>query len=448
MSELILTVEQKQCLSQKTIQNIEILQMNAQELDAFLNKLALENPAIEWESDSLSKEDVQMDVEYSTEDYYIPSRKQHSTHETQNNALEQMLADPVNSLSEHIMFQLIPHFHNAKDKSVLYYLVESLDGNGFLTVTTSTLCDVFNISEDSAKHYIALLQSVEPAGIGATNLTECLLLQIRRSQQCDTELAEEIISHHLDKLANNQLKQLAKFLNVSIQDVTSVLKIIKTLNPRPANGFCCNELASYIQPDVIILQKHNHFQITINGTLAPGFKINNNYRSLLNHPDQEVREYLYQKFQQADWINKCLEQRNSTLLRVTRQILLNQKAFFLKGPDYLKPLSQASISKQLELHDSTISRAIHDKYLECFWGVFPFKYFFSKGVMNIDNEMTVENLKKLIKSLIDAEDKAHPLSDQKLVNLLNARGITVARRTVAKYRNEMMIPDTSRRRKM
>ena len=184
----------------------------------------------------------------------------------------------------------------------------------------------------------------------------------------------------------------------------------------------------------------------INGDLAAGFKINDTYRPMLNHPDREVREYLYQKFQQADWISKCLEQRNSTLLRITRQILLNQKDFFLKGPDFLKPLSQAAIGKQLELNDSTISRAIHDKYLECFWGVFPFKYFFSSSVPNGTSDMTVGHLKGLIKKLIDEEDKSHPLSDQKIASILNGQGILAARRTIAKYRNEMLIPDTSRRR--
>ena len=488
MSELILTTEQKQGLSQRAIQNIEILQMSAQELESYLNKTALENPVIELEPSSLSKEDARadteyskdthLDVEYSGEDtqtgveyskdgtpsdadskdkapsdietpedeYPQPVRKQHARLASHDNVIEQMAATPANSLSEHVLFQLIPHFHNETDKSVLYYLVESLDDNGFLTVTPDTLCEIFQVSPDTARHYVAMLQSVEPTGIGASNLTECLLLQLERSEHPRHDLAARIISGHLEKVANNQIKPLARALGSNVAEVSEAIALIKTLNPRPANGFCRDEFASYICPDVIILQKHNHFQIMINGDLAAGFKINDTYRPMLNHPDREVREYLYQKFQQADWISKCLEQLNATLLRITRQILLNHMFFFLNGPVYIPPLSQAAIGKQLELNDSTISRAIHDKYLECFWGVFPFKYFFSSSVPNGTSDMTVGHLKGLIKKLIDEEDKSHPLSDQKIASILNGQGILAARRTIAKYRNEMLIPDTSRRR--
>lgn len=446
MSELIMTIEQKQNLSQKAIQNLEILQMGAQDLDIYLNNVALENPVIELDPVSPPEEEIQVNVTYSNEDYISSTHKLHSPQKSTSTVLEQTLTDSVNSLSDHLLFQLIPFFNNKKDKSIFYYLVESLDSNGFLTVDSNTLCEVFRISQNAAHQYISALQSVEPTGIGASTLKECLLLQLQRLNHPSRNLAFQIISKYFDEFANNHLKPLAKLLNVSTNELLSAIALIKTLNPKPANGFCCNELATYIQPDVIILQKHEHFQITINRDLSPGFSLNDNYRPMLNHSNQEIREYLYQKFQQADWINKCLEQRNSTLLRITKQILINQKPFFWKGPDFLRPLNQSTLGQQLELNDSTISRAIHDKYLECFWGVFPLKYFFSKGVVNNNSEMTVEHLKKILKRIIDTEDKLHPLSDQKLAIALSAHGISVARRTIAKYRNDMLIPDTSKRR--
>ncbi len=445
MQDLSMYLEQKQAISQKTIQNIEILQMNAQELESYLNNIALENPVIDSDRNTEESESIiiQSESAYSTDFNFVRKKNEQ---QAPGNAYEYLTASPDNSLNNSIYLQLIPFFHNEKDKSILYFLTESLDDNGFLTLTIEDLCRIFHISEKSALEYIHILQSVEPAGIGASSLNECLILQLERMDCSDKELAKTILTFYLTDIANNKLKELAKKLNVSLSKVYDAINLIKTLNPKPGNGYCNNERPVYLQPDVIIMQKHNNFQITINGDLAPGMKINENYRQLLNHPDSSVREYLYQKFQQAEWINKCLKQRNSTLLKITRQLIINQKEFFMHGPDHLKPFTQSDLSELLKVNSSTISRAIRNKYLECFWGTFPFKYFFTKPVPSEVSDSTVDSVKSFIQKLINAEDKKHPLSDQKISDLLSAEGFHIARRTVSKYRMALSIPDTSKRR--
>ncbi|WP_124067100.1 RNA polymerase factor sigma-54 [Clostridium sp. E02] len=446
MSDLFLNLEQKQTLSQKVIQNIEILQMSTNELELYLNNISLENPVIELNDKSRISEETPLNETDLYHNNHLTGSSIAKSF-TDGGRFKNVASTPENSLTEHVLFQLIPFFHTEQNKSIFYFLVDSLNDNGFLTVTINDICSLFKITPEEADYYICTLQSLEPAGIGAGSLAECLILQLKRISNPIKDLSIEILTSHMENLANNQLKLIAQKLKVPLSDIIDACELIKSLNPKPGNGFCCKELATYVQPDIIVLQRHNNFQITICNDFASGFTISNSYRNLLNHPDKEVREYLYQKFQQAEWLNKCLEQRNVTLLRITQQLLINQKNFFLNGPDNLKPLKQSDLGSQLNLNNSTISRAIHDKYLQCFWGVFPLKYFFSKAASN-QSDLTSLHLKHQIKQLIDTEDKKHPLSDQKIADLLAQDNINIARRTVAKYRTELLIPDTSKRRSL
>lgn len=448
MTDLFLNLEQKQTLSQKMIQNIEILQMSAYELEVYLNNISLENPVIDLNTSTQSPVDISSDkIDTERFDSRFSKQKESSMHSYDHQqSMENITNIPENSLSEHISFQLIPFSHTEQDKYIYHFLVESLDEKGYLTVTVEDICQLFKVSTITAEKYVNTLQSVEPAGIGAHTLTECLVLQLKRLSHPLVNLSIEMLTYYIDNLARNQLKVIAQNLKIPLSKINEAYDLIKTLNPKPGNGFSCNELSTYVKPDIIVLQRHNNFQVTLNNDSPTPFSINSNYRKLLNHPDKEVREYLYQKFQQAEWINKCLEQRNITLLRIAQQLLVNQKKFFIKGPDFLKPLRQVDIGSQLELHSSTVSRAIHDKYLQCFWGVFPLKYFFSKAAPSNHTDLTSAQLKQQIKDFIDSEDKKHPLSDQKIVDMLAHGEIHIARRTVAKYRTELLIPDTSKRR--
>lgn len=447
MLDLSLVTEQKQSISQKTLQNIEILQMSAQELELYINDLVLENPVMDPEAAPADSHPASDDQTLSFDDYsFTLTRKTDSDESNPGNLIANLQDNRKNSLKEHVRFQLIPHFHNEMDKSVLYFLIESLDERGFLTVSRKELSSIFHISEESADEYFSILQAVQPTGIGAASPVECLLLQLRHSTDKNAGLAQTILKYHAEDFSKNRLSLIAENLSVPVSEVLDALKLIKTLNPIPGNGFSGGSPIEFIQPDIIVVQKHNHFQIILNGRLTNGIPLNENYRQLLNHPNVTVREYLYQKFQQAEWVNKCLEQRNSTLLKITRQIIVNQKDFFLNGPDHLRVFTQAELSRQLNLNNSTVSRAIRQKYLECFWGVYPLKYFFSAKTVDNDFMATNTQIKKKLQQFIREEDKFHPLSDQKIASLFENDGIHIARRTVAKYRTELGIPDTSKRK--
>ncbi len=447
MLDLSLTAEQKQSISQKTIQNIEILQMSAQELENYINDLVLENPVMDPDADctdpSIASEDH---VLSDDNDLFIPASKMNSDESNPGNLIANVQDNQKNSLKEHVCFQLIPHFHNEMDKSVLYFLIESLDERGFLTVSRKELSSIFHISEESADKYFSILQTVQPTGIGTCSPVECLILQLNHSTDKNAALAQDILKYHTEDFSNNRLSLISQKLSIPMSKVLDAFELIKTLNPIPGNGFSVGNPIEYIHPDIIVVQKHNHFQIILNGKLTNGIPLNENYRQLLNHPNVTVREYLYQKFQQAEWVNKCLEQRNSTLLKITRQLIVNQKDFFLNGPDHLKVFTQVELSRQLNLNNSTVSRAIRQKYLECFWGIYPLKYFFSAKTVDNDFMATNSQIKKKLQQLIREEDKFHPLSDQKIASLFENDGIHIARRTVAKYRTELGIPDTSKRK--
>lgn len=440
MNDLILSVEQRQVLSQRTIQNIEILQMDAVSLESYLEEIALSNPVMEpapAEPAESRFRVVARDSSYPTPGTAAP--------DAGANPLEQLAAQMENDLTDTLLFQLIPYFQSKLDKAVFYFLVNSLDENGFLTVSAQELCTFYPIQLQQAEHYIALLRSLEPTGIGAANLQECLTLQLQKSSDRNAPLAIRLLNEQMDLVASNQVRELARLFAVSTGQISGALQLIRSLNPRPAGGFARRETPAYVVPDLIITREEDAFQIVLNGDLVHNFHISSSYRSLLDHPDPEVQKYLLEKYQQAEWISHCIQRRNQTLLQVAAKLLEYQQDFFLKGPGHLHPLSQSDLSRQLELNDSTISRAIHAKYLECAWGVYPLKYFFSRTAAN-DAEHTVAQLKERISALIAAEDKRHPLSDQKIADLLARDHITIARRTVAKYRAELNIPDTSKRR--
>lgn len=448
MPDLILSAEQKTALTQKSIQNIEILQMGIQELENYINTLTLENPVITQDSPAPDSTEDSIILPVNTEDFspHVSKKEASYSSDFSGNVLQNIPADTQESLEDAVKLQLIPYFHTHKDKSVLTFLAESLTDHGYLLLSAKELSTIFSISEAESTRYIQIIRNLEPCGIGASDLKDCLLLQLNCHTDQTAALLSSMIQEHMDLILNQQYTKLAELYHTDTKKISQAYDLLRTLNPNPGNGFSSHEKTVYIVPDVIILQKHNHFLISLNQDLRPGIQISEVYRSFLTHPDKEVRDYLYQKFQQAEWINHCIEQRNQTLLTVTRQLLINQKAFFLHGPDHLKPLRQADLASQLNLNASTISRAIRDKYLECFWGVFPLKYFFHKSVSAVSDNTTPAQLMKRISQLIEKEDPAHPLSDQKIATFLQKEGIPTSRRTIAKYRTQLGIPDTSRRR--
>lgn len=443
MTELTLELRQRQSLSQQAIQKIELLQMNTAQLDDFLENIFIENPLVDMDA-SYTKEDCPTLDFISGSDLSENENQSHSS--TAIDPIAHYARQEALSISQQIYMQLLPHIHTLQDQNILHYLVDSLDERGYLTVSSEDLCFCFHISPACAQKYIERLYELEPAGIGARNLQECLLLQLTRKKHPHKDLARQLITHHLQDIAAGRIKQLCGLLKVKEADLQQAIDFIRSLNPKPLNGADFADKVPCIRPDIIISESENGYTITLTKGSISRLYANQDYLELLKHTSDSEKEYLKVKYQNMMWINHCLESRETTLTQVARMILIHQKDFFKNGPAQLHAYEQAALAKQLSLNDSTISRAVHDKYLQCRWGVFPLKYFFPRSLSGAGDSITTDQFKAHIQSLIEKEDKHHPLSDQKIAVLLQKENFHLSRRTIAKYRAEMNIPDTSRRR--
>ena len=280
--------------------------------------------------------------------------------------------------------------------------------------------------------------------MGARTLQQCLKLQLLR--RGEHGLALTIVKHHLEDMAKNHYHQIARATGASREEIQHACRLIRSLDPKPGAAFAPREVSSYVNPDLIVWEENGTLDVAFLERNSPMIHISPYYRDLLHSSkDTQVKTYLHEKLRQADWVIQNIEQRKNTVLRCARCIVQRQEAFFLRGKDHLSPLTQAEVATALELHESTISRAIRDKYIQCSWGTFPMSFFFSRALAGQENVST-SRVKSILRDLIAEEDKAKPLSDQKLCDMLTAQGLTVSRRTVAKYRDEMGLPSAPGRK--
>lgn len=441
MNEFILVPEQKQSISQQTIQIAEILQMSAQELDAYLGELMLSNPLIDpdasYQSDSepLSVHVDEVDRWEDTDHHGQPPEQ----------PMELQIPRAGMSQSQRLFMQLLPYVKTPRDERILRFLTESLDERGFLAGDTGELCETLRLKENELERYIQILHHLEPAGLGARSLQECLLLQLENSDSPHVSLARRLVSQHFRELAEGRSKQLARSLNVKESQMQKALALIQSLNPRPANELEADESPVYIRPDILVERGQDGFEIRLRHGNIHRLLAESSYLALAQDGDPEVRAYIREKKQNIDWMNHCLEQRETTLMRLAAELVSRQQAFFLNGPGSLNPLDQVTLSEALDVSPSTVSRAVREKYIECAWGVFPLKALFPRAVQS-NGGTTVQQIKEQIRNLIQEEDRRHPLSDQRLCDILSAEGFRLSRRVIAKYRGELGIPDTSRRR--
>lgn len=476
-------LSQKQVLSQHMVQSVEILQMSVQELEHYIETLAVENPVIElhdsagdrisegteevtWQ-DSISTElhrevmhrtDLQRKLEWleatdmQNSVYYQQERDEQQGQEQWRDSEGEQ-----EDLKEYLLSQLIFQKYAPSERTIVEFMVQSLDSRGYFTEDISFVAEYFSVPKKEIEKRLQEIQILDPAGVGARNLQECLLLQLRRKMsgikegvQTEKSLPERLVLYHMEDIAKNHLKDIAKKQKATIEEVVSACEVIRSLNPKPGNSFSSREQLRYISPDALVVKLEDKFEILVNDYQYPGFSISNYYQELCKSTkDKEAKEYLQKKIQQAEWVSNCIHQRSSTLMRVMKVLVERQKPFFEHGAGHKQPLRLADIATELALHESTISRAMRGKYLQCAWGVFPLNYFLSavatvnKGV---GEEQTAEQIKKCIQEMIESEDKQKPYSDQTISEKLKLQGIEVSRRTVNKYRQEMNLPDKSGRK--
>ncbi len=448
---LKMEMTQNTVLSQKMIQSAQILQMSAAQLDTYIKDMALENPLMDLEEHSAaqsSREDWEQKLEWlsSTDEQnrvYYSSDASGEEKDTWNFSV-----DEGEALADYLMSQLVGSSLTQKELEVLNYMALCLDSKGYFSEDLGEVARRFHISEKKAGELLSVLQSLEPAGAGARDLKECLLLQLDRQKIYNT-VVREIVEHYLELLGKNQLHMIAKKMKIPVEEVSGAVKVIKALNPKPGSGFSSREHLKYITPDVVVVRLGGYYEILLNEGNYPKISLNSYYLKLLeDDSSRETKDYVHEKVRQAQWVMECISQRSHTLMNVTKTIIDVQSRFFAEGPEHLKPMKLEDIAGQIHVHESTVSRAVRDKYIQCSWGIYPMNYFFSKGIA-VDTELsavTPETVKRHIREIIDQESKAKPLSDRLIAQALDAQGIHISRRTVAKYREQEGIKDAGGRK--
>lgn len=448
---------QKLIMTPELRQAIEILQYNALELNQFVHEELMTNPVLELNgeenalsdnSERLSELTERIDWKQVVNDDERNAHTYQKQEEAEEFTMDNIVADEV-TLHDHLMFQLHFTLLNPQELTIGRYIIENIDACGYLKIDPQEIMDAFSIDEDVLEDVIQTLQTFDPYGVCARDLQECLLIQIQM-RRIEQPLAIEIINNHLDDLANNRMKQIAKTLNTSERAIQAVTDVIKTLDPKPGLKFASMRDVRYVIPDVTVKEMDGEYVILVNEASAPKLRISEYYRKLIrtNTVTEEASAYIQQKLGNALKLIKSIEQRRNTIYRVVEAILKFQEDFFKKGTMYLKVLNLKDVADEIGVHESTVSRAVSGKYLQCPRGLFEMKYFFQSGVSTAFGDgVSAESIKSIIKELVDKEDPTKPVSDQHICNEITKIGIRVSRRTIAKYRDELNIAGSSKRKR-
>jgi RNA polymerase sigma-54 factor len=358
------------------------------------------------------------------------------------------------SLQDHLIWQLNLTPLSEKDLLIAENIIDSIDNNGMLTSSVEEIWASFDDDEDiELDEVVAVLhriQQFDPPGVGATSLAECLLIQLNQfSPETDfLEEAKQLVSNHLDLVGQRDYKRLEKLTGYTIGMLESAIQLIQTLSPHPGEAIQHDDV-EYVIPDARVTKVDNHWQVSLNQDITPKLSINQQYARLIRRADSsQDNTFLKNHLQEAKWFLRSIESRNDTLLRVASCIVELQQRFLEQGPEAMQPMVLANIAERLDLHESTISRVTTQKYIDTPQGIFELKYFFSSHVSTANGgECSSTAIRAILKKMINAENPAKPLSDNKLTALLQDMGIQVARRTVAKYREGMGIPSSSERKR-
>jgi RNA polymerase sigma-54 factor len=327
-------------------------------------------------------------------------------------------------------------------------IIGNIDENGYLRASVEEIIDGAKTQRETVENALSLIQSFDPPGIGARNITECLLLQLK-ALNLEGTLVEKIIIYNMEELEKKKYTQIAQQYNLSVKDIMAAVKIIEGLEPKPGRSFS-GASTNYIVPDVYVIKTEDGYQIILNDDGLPRLRISSFYKKLLqknNAFPKEDKQFLIEKLRSAVGLLKSLDQRNRTIYRVTESLLELQTEFFDKGIEYIKPLTLRDVASLLNMHESTISRVTSSKYLSCAHGIFSFRVLFSSALQSGSGSVSSTSVKNTIKKIVIEEDSQRPLSDQHIAEMLKKSGIIIARRTVAKYREELGIPSQTQRRR-
>lgn len=473
---LELKLSQKLILTPQLQQSIKLLQLPLLELSQDINQELMNNPLLEESAERESEpkqessgtateeepfrdapDDIEAPLEkifgFTTDSYfeeresdgrdfgYFSDGSEEATSPFERNRRK-------TDLYEHLLWQLRLSNVSAPVGQTAEIIINNLNEDGYLQASLEEIAQLSEVDVKNVEEALQFIQGLDPAGVGARDLQECLLLQLGPLNLNDT-LVEKILRDGFSELKGKKYKQLTAKFKIPIDDIFAAVKIIEELEPRPGRNYSSDEPV-HIIPDVYIEESEGKFIITLNDEGIPKLRLSNYYRKLLANKKSlspEEKQFLEEKLRSAIWLLRSLDQRNKTIYKVTDSILKFQEEFFRKGFKYLKPLNLRDIADDLEMHESTISRVTSNKYLQCPQGLLNFRYFFSNAVPTAKGNISSSTVKDMIRQIVAAEDPQVPLNDKKIVELLEERGINVARRTAAKYREELKIPSHIKRKK-
>jgi RNA polymerase sigma-54 factor len=470
---LHLTQKPALIMTQRLQQALKLLQVPTLELQQILKQEIMQNPLLEevdelTESEDIEREDspeeaANQEAEEPTEDdpidwsdfmqdgaldrAYIPQS------ETSAEFLEKV---PVTrtTLAESLLEQI--HFLDLSSahEALAEFLIGSLDDRGWLATPLEEVAQATGRSLEECENVLRVLQALEPVGVGARDLRECLLIQLEARGEKNS-LPWRLIHDQFDNLVNRRFPEIARQLRCSVEEVQAAADVVATLNPKPGLEVS-SEDPKYVVPDLLVERVDDEYVVLLNDRNVPRLRISSAYESVLrekknadkNSTSSKTREYIQGKLNSARWLIQTIEQRRRTMIKVMNCIIREQREFFDRGIAHLRPLTLQQVARQIDMHESTVSRVCSGKYVQTPRGVFELKFFFSSGLETEDGEdVSARTAKNIIKTLIEEEDKKEPLSDQRIAELLHEKGLRIARRTVAKYREQLhVLPARFRRR--
>jgi RNA polymerase sigma-54 factor len=469
-----LKLTQQLIMTPQLQQSIKLLQLSRLELVAAINKELEENPLLEernYDDDAdgeitpgindikpelITKEitgegDGRDDFDWDgyLEDFG-PVGGTYSQEDIEAPSLENVLTK-TGTLTDHLRWQLnLSHF-TEKEKRVGEQIIGNLDNNGYLVASLDEIASIENEEKGFVEAVLEKVQEFDPPGVAARDLKECLLNQIRLLD-ISSNLLGKIIEEHLDDLVTKNYYVIARKQKVSIEEVQEAVLLIDRLDPKPGSLYN-EERPQYVIPDVFVFKVGDEYRIVLNDDGLPRLKLSGLYRKILgdkshNSIGESNKIYIKDRMQSAIWLIKSIQQRQKTIYKVSESIVSHQKEFFDQGINYLKPMVLRDVAYDVDMHESTISRVTTNKYMHTPRGIFELKYFFNSSINRTDGDsIASESVKEKIRKIISEEDKKKPYKDSEIVNILKRSGISIARRTVAKYREMMGIIPSSKRKK-
>ncbi len=443
MQSLVMTAQLQQA--------IRILQLSSPDLAAEIERAFLENPLLEMEEgDGASVQDTPVHdeertriedafaVAYDADDPYEAEARQEGVHMD--------FAAPVAlSLEEELLREVDVRFANLSEKAIAVFLVGSLDERGYLVVPLAEAARATGTDEASVERILRVLQSFDPAGIGARDLAECMRLQAERTGLYHG-LLRAVIERHLRAVAEGRYREIARAEGASLAEVQMAVDILRSFSPKPGSAYG-GEPPAYIRPDVRVVRVDGRMEVIVCEEHLPRLRVSRLYQRA-GEMDTETRDYIAQRIYAARAFIRSIEQRSETLRRVTEELVRRQADFVLHGAGALHPLTMQNVAAALGMHESTVSRAVANKYIDLPRGLVSLKAFFSTAVgAEADGTHSAEQVRTAIRAIVEAEDAANPLSDARIMELLAVRGIAAARRTVMKYREQLGIPSSAKRRR-